>query len=324
MTTIVELPNEPKFTIKSVATQTGIRPVTLRAWERRHEILTPFRADNHYRLYSERDIAILRWLKYRVDAGIPIGSAVSELRSMTSNSIWPEAIPQVPQHTPGTQASATPTQFARQLAQALLQHDENAAGDLLREVHAQFDLLTVCMQVLVPAIQQIDEAWYRGEIQVRLDRFAQSYLRGKLLSLLQVYPARHAAPLILIGCAPMELRELNGLMLAVLLRSEGYRVEYLGPDISIEDLADYSVYELPAVVVLTANTEYSAREMRRMQEMLRKVRSLPAFAYSGQAFDEQPALRKAIPGVYLGETLECAVDQVKGLLKSRQKGNRAA
>lgn len=319
MTTIVELPNEPKFTIKSVATQTGIRPVTLRAWERRHEILTPFRADNHYRLYSERDIAILRWLKYRVDAGIPIGSAVSELRSMTSNSVWPEAIPQVPQHTPGTPASATPVQFARQLAQALLQHDENAAGDLLREVHAQFDLLTVCMQVLVPAIQQIDEAWYRGEIQVRLDRFAQSYLRGKLLSLLQVYPARHAAPLILIGCAPMELRELNGLMLAVLLRSEGYRVEYLGPDISIEDLADYSVYEMPAVVVLTANTEYSAREMRRMQEMLRKVRSLPAFAYSGQAFDEQPALRKAIPGVYLGETLESAVDQVKGLLKARQK-----
>src|SRR5512136_785857 len=96
MTAIVDLPNEPKFTIKAVSSQTGIRPVTLRSWERRHEVLTPHRSDNHYRLYSERDIAILRWLKYRVDDGLSISTAVSELRSMTRSNIWPEAIPLIP------------------------------------------------------------------------------------------------------------------------------------------------------------------------------------------------------------------------------------
>jgi MerR family transcriptional regulator, light-induced transcriptional regulator len=96
MTTIVDLPDEPKFTIKAVASQTGIRPVTLRAWERRHEVLTPHRADNRYRLYSERDVAILRWLKSRVDGGISISNAVSELRSLSSINAWPEAIPLAP------------------------------------------------------------------------------------------------------------------------------------------------------------------------------------------------------------------------------------
>src|SRR5512133_2526001 len=96
MSTIVDLPNDPKFTIKTVASQTGIRPVTLRAWERRHEVLNPHRGDNRYRLYSERDVAILRWLKNRVDSGISISNAVSELRSMTNNHIWPEAVPLAP------------------------------------------------------------------------------------------------------------------------------------------------------------------------------------------------------------------------------------
>ena len=96
MTTIVDLSDEPKFTIKAVANQTGIRPVTLRAWERRNEVLAPHRAENHYRLYSERDIAILRWLKFRVDEGASISNAINELRAMASKNIWPEAIPLVP------------------------------------------------------------------------------------------------------------------------------------------------------------------------------------------------------------------------------------
>jgi MerR family transcriptional regulator, light-induced transcriptional regulator len=317
MTTIVDLPDEPKFTIKAVATQTGIRPVTLRAWERRHDVLTPHRADNRYRLYSERDVAILRWLKNRVDEGISISNAVSELRSMTSNEAWPEAIPMAP--TPKQGISDTPpAYYATQLYQALIKHDENRASDMLREAHALFDLMKVCMEVLVPALREIGEAWYRGEIRVTTEHFASAYLRGKLLSLLQAYPSRRNAPLLLIGCAPMEQHELGSLMISVLLRSEGYRVEYLGPDIPIEDLADYAIYEQPAMVILSASSDYSAREMRRMQELLKKTRPNPIFGYGGRAFDLKPELCDEISGEYLGSSLETAVDTIKALLKNQR------
>jgi methanogenic corrinoid protein MtbC1 len=318
MTTIVDLPDDPKFTIKAVASQTGIRPVTLRAWERRHEVLNPHRADNRYRLYSERDVAILRWLKNRVDEGISISNAVNELRSMTNNNVWPEAIPIAPTQS-AVVSDTPPSHYASQLYKALIKHDENRASDLLREVHALFDLMTVCMEVLVPALREIGEAWYRGEIRVTTEHFASAYLRGKLLSLLQAYPSRRSAPLVLIGAAPMEQHELGSLMIAVLLRSEGFRVEYLGPDIPVEDLADYASYELPAMIILSASSEYSAREMRRMQEMLKKVHPTPIFGYGGRAFDLKPDLRKEIPGNYLGNTLELAVEAVKSLLKGVRK-----
>ncbi len=323
MTAIVELSNEPKFTIKAVSSQTGIRPVTLRAWERRHELLTPHRLDNHYRLYSERDVAILRWLKYRVDEGMTISSAVSELRSMASNNIWPEVIPLIPGQ-PLVHGSTSGGYYARQLSQALIQHDETAAGELLREVHSRFQLMTAIIEIFIPAVSQVEDAWYRGDISFDVKRFASAYLRGKLLSLFQAYPSRHNAPLIMIGCAPMEVNELNSLMMAVLLRSQGYRVDYLGPDVNIEDLADYASYELPALVVLWANSEFTAREMSPMQRRLKKVRSLPVFCYAGSAFDPPSRLCAEIPGTYLGPTFAGALDHIKDIHKSPQRGARRA
>lgn len=72
----------PLFNTKAVVQQTGIPAPTLRAWERRYTILSPERAHNDYRLYSERDIALLRWLKERVDAGMSISQAIALLRHL--------------------------------------------------------------------------------------------------------------------------------------------------------------------------------------------------------------------------------------------------
>lgn len=321
MATIVDLSNEPKYTIKAAAWQTGIRPVTLRAWERRHDILNPHRTDNHYRLYSERDIAVLRWLKYRIDEGVSIRSAVNELRGMTSKSVWPEAIPSapVPASIPEREVMP-PLQYAKQLSIALTKRNEASAGDLFRDALAQYDLPVVFTEILVPVLERLNRARYHAEISAADERFACSYLRSKLISLFQAYPSRNHTPLSLIGCAPMETHELHSLMLAVLLRSEGYRVEYLGPDIPVEDLADYSKDVLPSLVILSASSEFTAREMRRMKDMLQGVRSMPVFAYSGEAFD-QPRLRSEIPGKYLGGSLRETFDTAKEILRSRQKNN---
>ncbi len=72
----------PLFNTKAVAQQTGIAAPTLRAWERRYTILSPKRTQNDYRLYSERDIALLRWLKERVDAGMSISQAIALLHHL--------------------------------------------------------------------------------------------------------------------------------------------------------------------------------------------------------------------------------------------------
>ncbi len=72
----------PLFNTKAVVQQTGVLAPTLRAWERRYTILSPDRANNAYRLYSERDIAKIRWLKARVESGMTISQAIALLHHM--------------------------------------------------------------------------------------------------------------------------------------------------------------------------------------------------------------------------------------------------
>ncbi len=67
----------PVFNTKAVVQQTGIAAPTLRAWERRYDLLSPERANNDYRLYSARDIALIRWLKARINTGMSISQAIA-------------------------------------------------------------------------------------------------------------------------------------------------------------------------------------------------------------------------------------------------------
>lgn len=317
MPTIIDFSDEPKFPIKMVCEQTGIRAVTLRAWERRHEALTPHRSENRYRLYSERDIAILRWIKSRVDDGMAISSVINELKSMNKNGLWPDAIPTAPSN-PITPNLIPPEQYAHNLFLHLTRHNEAPARDLLREAHALFDLITICTQIITPALVEIGEAWYRGEIRVTTEHFASSFIRGRLLSLLQAYPTRRGSPYILLGGAPTEQHEIGSLMMSVLLRSHGFRVEYLGPDIPLEDLIDYASYEHPHMIVLTATLEPAALEMLHFQEKLNKIHPTPVFGYGGRIFDLKPDLRKKVSGIYLGENMGTAIVIIRDLFQKEK------
>ena len=47
----------------------GILPVTLRARECRYQLLKPQRTSGNYRLYFDRDLTLLRWVKHRLESG---------------------------------------------------------------------------------------------------------------------------------------------------------------------------------------------------------------------------------------------------------------
>ncbi len=50
----------PIFNMKVVVEETGIKPDTLRAWERRYGLPEPNRTQGGHRLYSQYDIDMLK------------------------------------------------------------------------------------------------------------------------------------------------------------------------------------------------------------------------------------------------------------------------
>ncbi|MEK7311970.1 MAG: cobalamin-dependent protein [Chloroflexota bacterium] len=313
MTTIASLSDTPKYSIKAVCVQTGIRAVTLRAWERRYNLLTPHRTDSNYRLYSERDVALLRWLKARVDSGMSISSAAAELVEMRENGKWPDQMPVLQPPVP-VQAPNPPSQYAERLFRALVGLDEATASAVLAEAHSLFDLTSVCAEIMTPCLVKIGEAWHDGDILISTEHLSSNYLRGRLVNLMQSFPARRAAPRVIMGCAPSEQHEIGMLILAVLLRRDGYRVDYLGANIPAEDLIDYIRAERPALACFTAGSEETARELRHIYNGIAGMRPAVKFGYGGRAFITNPALCETVPGVFLGDTAADAVAQIQQLL----------
>src|SRR6185503_17039311 len=101
-----------------------------RAWERRYGVPRPQRTPGGHRLYSERDIAIIRWLRDRTNEGVNISHAVLLL----ANSL-------------DTAASAMPVgkdevrvigQLIDEIIQALVHFDSVRADQILSEAFSLY------------------------------------------------------------------------------------------------------------------------------------------------------------------------------------------
>ena len=126
----------PRFNLKAVVQQTGLKPDTLRAWERRYGLPLPERSSGGHRLYSQPDIDTIKWLVARQREGLSIKRAVELWRQVEAEGRdpWQEVIPfdspAVPILRPDA-AAETIAQLREQWIDACLAFDEQRAQQLL-------------------------------------------------------------------------------------------------------------------------------------------------------------------------------------------------
>lgn len=66
------------LTISDLAGRTGVAPATLRAWEARHGFPVPYRRASGHRRYDEHDVALIREVLRRREAGVRLESAIAD------------------------------------------------------------------------------------------------------------------------------------------------------------------------------------------------------------------------------------------------------
>ena len=314
MVSIVEFSEDPKYTIKVLSERTGVKPVTLRAWERRYYLLEPERLDNNYRLYSERDIQIVRWITHRLDDGLSISAAGQEYKSLRESGIWPEALPTVLVPEPSTTHLYQPKVYSKKLFDALTNHDELKARKIIDDIQRMFDLRVIFLEIFSPCLYQIGDAWYKGKIRIATEHYASALIRSILMQWMTAFPIYNQAPKLLVGCPPEEFHELASLMLSVLLRREGYQVEFLGADLPIDDLVFYAEDVSPQMIILSASFEHTARPLYEIQAKLDHLPSKPQLGFGGRYFNENPVVLNTIPGIFLGGNLDDAIKNVHDIL----------
>ena len=71
------------LTIGDLAARTGVSQATLRAWEARHGFPQPSRLPSGHRRYDEHDVALIRQVMQRKDAGVRLENAINLARDHT-------------------------------------------------------------------------------------------------------------------------------------------------------------------------------------------------------------------------------------------------
>jgi methanogenic corrinoid protein MtbC1 len=307
--------SRPTYNTAAVEQQTGLRPATFRAWERRYGFPKPRRLQGNQRLYSDQDVAAIRWLQRRTDEGLSISHAVRLLQDRLRESLsGPVAAASV-----GRPLEA----IADDLTRSLSAFDANTAESLLGEAFAMYRVEDVCLGVVEPTLVEIGERWHRGDLNVVTEHFASSYLRRKMFTLLNAYETGRGRSLIFTACAPDEWHEVGILMISMFLVRRGFRVDYLGPNLAGDGLAEALITQRPDLVILSATSVETAAHVRNVADLIAAIpEPRPLLAYGGHGFDAS-AQRAGIKGAYLGPEAQTAVRTVEELIGTGHNGHHA-
>ncbi len=305
------MPQASLLSIGAVAHITGIPEATLRLWERRYQFPRTTRSTGGHRLYEQKDVIQLQWVRGRLDEGMRVHRAVEALHQWTQAKEQDNAIERAV-----ASALAAPLPLVRppdpslvsvqhSLLEAVLAYNSERATMILHEATGQHALGLVVLEVVRPTLSAIGELWSVGQIEVATEHFATNLLRHQLLEWMRTTPPPYQTSPVVLACAPEELHEGSLLMLGVLLRRLRWPVLYLGQSLPLSDLGTLVERVSPSLIVFVAMSEITALALADWPQWLIRQgeAELPIIGYGGRAFTENTALADLVPGVLLGTTI---------------------
>lgn len=211
------------YPIRTVASLTGVNPITLRAWERRYGLIRPTRTESGHRLYTREQIEQIHRVLALLDKGIPI----SQVRPVLEGRV---------ETTAATVASGPWPRYLERMIAAIVRFDEYALEDTYNEALALYPTELVTRRLLLPLLEELGKRWQSAEGSVAEEHFFGVYMRNKLGARFHHRPRRTSGPKLLIACLPGELHEIGALLFALAVQELGYRIVLLGANTPLEDL----------------------------------------------------------------------------------------
>jgi methanogenic corrinoid protein MtbC1 len=225
-----------RLNIAAISHRTGIAPDTLRKWESRYAVLRPERTPGGQRRYTEQDVARVEWLRDRLSEGWRIGEAA---RMLVETTVAPESDPAL---------------LRDGLVAAALSDEPTRVGALLDQAFAVLSLERALGDVVTPTLRRIGEEWHAGRISVATEHMVTAKVRAKLEQLMADQRGGPRGTAVL-ACAPGEQHDLGLLMLAVALRADGWRVEYLGANTPVRHAMEFASTIGARVVCFSASRD---------------------------------------------------------------------
>ena len=300
----------PTYNIKVVLNQTGIAADTLRAWERRYGLPVPQRTSGGHRLYSDRDIATIKWLLAKQEEGLSISRAVDLWNETIASGTDPLADSQPKNNIPVDNLNIEA--LRREWLTACFNYNTVAAEQILNQAFAAHSIEIACTEIIMRGLYEVGEYWHKGSASVQQEHFASGLATRRLEALISATPSPTRNETIVLACPPNEWHAFPLLLTNLLLRRRGWNVVYLGANVPTARIDETVKTTKPKLVVLSAQTLVNAVHLREMARTLNKKGIQSAFG--GRVFNDINGLEKRIPAHFLGNSIGSAVPAIENLI----------
>lgn len=291
--------NEGMYPMRTIASLTGVNPVTLRAWERRYGLIKPQRTSKGHRLYTEQDVAKIR----RVVELLQQGFAISQVGKILDRKRETEAVSSI-----GDESDNWATYRADMLA-AIETYDEALLDELYNDVLSLYPDDLVNTRLSTPLLRELGQHWKDSADGIAREHFFTAYLRNKLGSRIHHTGLQSKGPLLLIACLPGEQHEVGMLFFAVNAVSHGFRVLLLGANIPLQQLSAVISKRPCAAIVLSATTRPSDKVISEQLASLVSNISIPVFI-GGAAAERYREEISSSGAICVGFEMQPALQQI--------------
>lgn len=240
---------ERRYPIRVVSRRTGLKPDTIRAWEKRYGAVDPARSDTRRRLYSESDIQHLILLRRATEAGWRIGTVANlgdeELQELVLQD----------QAATGLEDRPEPeNETIRECLRAVERLDQDELVRIFERASLEHGRKGLILEVLSPLLEEVGEAWARGRLRPVHEHLLTSLVR-EFVAAGRVRPSvdPEKAPRIVVTTPRGQIHEIGALLAAAIADGAGWTVVYLGANLPAEEIA-LAAYRTPTQVVAVGIT----------------------------------------------------------------------
>ena len=255
---------------------TGLSTHVIRAWERRYNLVKPERSANRYRLYTDEDVGLFRYLKQEIDKGNSIGElaevgreellAQAKIATLESFDIDPPS-----------------DRLVGELVEAIKNNDRVAFERKLNGAVAVIPFEEALLRFLLPLQERMGQLWHDGVVGTAQEHYATNQVKQKIFTALNQLRIVDHGPKVVIACPENEPHEIGAQTVAYLSKSRGCRTYYLGGDLPVEDLALYCEQVRPALTLLSLVIPPSKLEAKSLaQDLSEKVSRYCPVGIGGQ------------------------------------------
>jgi hypothetical protein len=216
------------FSISQLAQFSGIKPHTIRVWEKRYHALHPARSEGNTRYYNNNQLRRL----LNIVSLMQLNYKISQLGSMPDDELY-----KIIEKTAYAGVPEGAEYFVLHLTRAGLSYDEQQFDKIFSHCILRYGLTETYKNILYPMMMRTGLMWSCNTMPPANEHFITNLIRQKISTAIDSlpHPAINSETWLLF-LPEDEFHEIGLLFAHYVIRCSGRKVIYLGTNVPVDSL----------------------------------------------------------------------------------------